>query len=360
MEAARARAATIRSEYKAGTDRRVERQRAQAAAVTLRAALDGFLAFKVERHKPRTQDDMRAAFKAAFSDWLDRPLTAISGDMALDRHRARTQQARRTQRKRGHDGNGARADLEMRYLRAVFRWARKNYRAEDIPVLPEPPTERISDLDMWNRPAPKQRTLEPETMPAWHAAVMAIDDSPTRDWLLFTWLTGLRSTEGRELRWMDVDFERGAFALRDPKNRQRAEMPITSATRPILEGCRTKWKDSEWVFPGATKGRPLGDNTAAIRGIVKTFGRPWSPHDCRAAFQTAGAQCRIHPLMVRGAANHKLPRGDAHATYFSANAGREGDSSGGRPMAFVARCRRPVSRQVQVAGGSAPTLAHAT
>ena len=75
---------------------------------------------------------------------------------------------------------------------------------------------------------------------------------PTRDWLLFTWLTGLRSTEGRELRRMDVDFERGAFAYVIRRMSAR-EMPITSATRPILEGCGTKWKDSEWVFPARRK-----------------------------------------------------------------------------------------------------------
>jgi integrase len=318
VERARGRAAKIRSEYKQGRDRRAERERAEVEKVTLRTALAEFLKFKAEKgRKSRTLSDIQAAFDAAFPDWIDRPLASITGDMVLDRHLKRTRDAKRTQQKRGRQGSGARADLEMRYLRAVFRWARRAYRVDNLPILPDPPTDRLGELEAWNAPGRRTRTLEPDDMPAWYGAVMALDHSPVREWLRFLFLTGLRSSESRALEWRDVDLQRGSFMIRDPKNRQDVELPVTSPVREILDSC-VAWRSAErvHVFPGATDGYPISDSTGAIRVVVAAFGRPWSPHDCRAAFQTAGVRTRIHPLMLRMLMNHAIPKNDAHAVYF--------------------------------------------
>lgn len=318
VERARERAAAIRSEYKQGRDRRRERDRADVERVTLRTALAEFLKFKGEKgRKPRTLEDVQTAFDAAFSDWMDKPMAAITGDMVLERHLKRTRAAKRAQQERGRAGTGARADLEMRYLRAVFRWARRSYRVDNVPVLPDPPTERLGELEAWNSPGRKTRTLEPEDMTAWFGAVLKLDHSPAREWFRFIFLTGLRSGESRELTWKDVDLDRGAFVIRDPKNRLDSELPVTAAVREIFENCLA-WRtgDRVHVFPGATDGHPISDSTSAIRAIVAAFGRPWSPHDCRAAFQTAGVRARVHPLMLRTLMNHALPKNDAHAVYF--------------------------------------------
>ena len=315
VDLAREQAARIRSEYKRGTDRRALRKRQELASFTLRDALDLYLDFKSDRHKVRTQDDVREAFDAAFPDWLDKPMLAITEEMVLTRHAMRTRAAKRAQGKAGRASSGARADLEMRYLRAVWNHVRAAKRIDRELAIPESPTRRLSELDKWNPRRARLRTLEPDAMRAWHAAVQSIGPGVQQDWFLFLWMTGLRSEESRHLRWEHVDLDRGAMLIVDPKNRQTCELPITPAVREILDR-RLAAQNNAFVFARGDGEGPLSDSTQAVRAVVAGYGRPWSPHDCRAAFITAGAACKVHPFMVRSLSNHALPRNDAHAVYF--------------------------------------------
>lgn len=315
VDQARERAAKIRTDYKHGTDRRAERKRAEIASFTLREAMEDFLDFKVDRHKSRTQDDIRSAFDAAFSDWLDKPMLSITEDMVLARHIERTKQGKRAQKLAGRPASGARADLEFRYLRAVWNHTRAAKRIGSEAAIPEAPTRRLSELDAWNPKQERTRTLEPDAMRAWHAAVMAQPEGAARDWFLFIWLTGLRSTESREIRWEHVDQDRGAMLIVDPKNRETCELPVTPAVRDILDR-RLALKVNDYVFPDCDGAGPLSDSSQAVRAVCQVYGRPWSPHDCRASFMTAGAKCRVHPYMIRRLTNHKLPSNDAHGRYF--------------------------------------------
>ena len=110
----------------------------------------------------------------------------------------------------------------------------------------------------------------------------------------------------------------------------------------------------------ATKGRPLAITRQPFVELSRRLAGLGASHDCRAAFQTAGAQCQFtHSCALL---NHKLPRGDAHATYFRPTLGEKATAAAEVVqwhLLYVPPVST-VSRQVQVAGGSAPAdVAHA-
>ena len=68
-------------------------------------------------------------------------------------------------------------------------------------------------------------------------------------------LTGCRSGEVRRLRWHDV--KRDRLVLRESKTGPR-QVLLGGAARDLLNRL-SKMRSGEWVFPGATPGRPLSE-----------------------------------------------------------------------------------------------------
>ena len=68
-------------------------------------------------------------------------------------------------------------------------------------------------------------------------------------------LTGCRSGEVRRLRWRDVKRDRLVLAYSKTGPRH---VLLGEAARELLERL-SKTRSSEWVFPGATAGRPLSE-----------------------------------------------------------------------------------------------------
>ena len=124
--------------------------------------LMGFLRSKVERHKPRTQDDMRVHLRLRFpTGSTGRSLRYLATWHWIGTGPAPAGTVEHS-RKRGHDGNVpcGRNEIPARRLPV----GQEDYCAEDIPVLPSrrPSASPIPTCGTARRQ--KQRTLEPETM----------------------------------------------------------------------------------------------------------------------------------------------------------------------------------------------------
>jgi integrase len=78
-------------------------------------------------------------------------------------------------------------------------------------------------------------------------------------------LSGIRRAEARNLKWSDVDFDRGFIILRDPKSGEDERIPMNDAAAELLEA-HPKEKGSVYVFAGK-KGGPRG-----LRQIVESSG----------------------------------------------------------------------------------------
>jgi len=83
--------------------------------------------------------------------------------------------------------------------------------------------------------------------------------------------TGMRRGELFNLRWEDVDPERGFITIRDPKGGSNQKIPLNDAARQLLENHPKT--DSPYVFPGR-KGDKRTDAKKAVNRIKKKAGLP--------------------------------------------------------------------------------------
>jgi integrase len=82
--------------------------------------------------------------------------------------------------------------------------------------------------------------------------------------------TGMRRSELFNLRWDDIDFERGFIAIRDPKSGPGQKIPLNDLARDVL---KSHSRTSEYVFPGRD-GRQRKDVTHQVRRIADKAGLP--------------------------------------------------------------------------------------
>lgn len=182
--------------------------------------------------------------------WLDTPLVDLSDDpkAVSDKH----QEIGRTNGK-------PTADMVMKGLRVMYRFAKASNRAAKLPA--DLPT---SDVQWFNAP-PKQKAIAPEDYPEWYRQLRALPNPVRQEFHLFTLLSGMRPEALREARWADLDIERQALHVPDPKGGKRKafDLPLSRAMLECLERGRaagqlmSPWACDELIFPGATPGRLL-------------------------------------------------------------------------------------------------------
>jgi integrase len=214
---ARKAAKRLLGEIASGHDPLAERAKARLQSITLGQAFESYLAVRKDL-KPLTVQDMKVAMKG-LSDWMQRPLTSITRDMVSQHHA--------TLGERSH----ARANLAMRYLRAIINFAAGQYTdAEGRPLITDNPVKRLSDTRGWYRVERRRTLIKPHQLRPWFEAVLSLSDKPhseVRDYLLLLILTGLRKAEASSLEWQNVDLVGKTLTVYDTKNRQEHTLPLS-------------------------------------------------------------------------------------------------------------------------------------
>jgi len=122
----------------------------------------------------------------------------------------------------------------------------------------------------------KQRTedMTPEQMAQYIRVCREWPDPQAGNFQLFMLYTGTRRGEARNLKWSDVDFDRGFLLLRDPKGGEDQRIPMSDAAQGLLEG-HPEDKDNPHVFAGEKGGpRGLRQISESSRAIRKAAGLP--------------------------------------------------------------------------------------
>lgn len=106
--------------------------------------------------------------------------------------------------------------------------------------------------------------------------------------------TGCRRAELMTLRWRQVDLQRGLLTFEDTKNDERRSVPLVSHARALMdERARLRRIDSDLVFPGRTKGKPIDLTkpweTALTRAGVTKFRWHDLRHSCASYLAMNGA-----------------------------------------------------------------------
>jgi len=153
---------------------------------------------QVRQLRPRTIGNYSYTLNKCLPDMKDKPIMSISREMVEKRlHEIASSN--------GPKGQGkAMAGECYKLLRVLVRFAQEQYEIDGKPILEINPLRNLSRGRPWNETVRRQTIIEKHQLPAWFKAVLELKKDTTRDYLLFTILTGLRRQEGLTLKWSDV------------------------------------------------------------------------------------------------------------------------------------------------------------
>lgn len=296
-EQARREAQIFLGEIAQGNNPVAAKIKARAESVTFREATIAYLESRTL--KPRTVRDIHQAFKG-LEEWENKTLSSITREMISKRHHALGELS------------PARANLAMRYLRAVFNFAIAHYTDKDgHPLIVDNPVKRLSQTRAWYRIDHRETVINSHQLKPWFDAVMSLSNEVARDYFLTIILTGLRRSEAMNLTWSDVDLKRQTLTVRDTKNHRDHTLPLSVFLLELLAARKNK-NTGTYVFQ-SSKGR-LQNLRYAQDKVIKDSAVNFTIHDLRRTFATIANSLDIPAYTVKMLLNHKMS-GDVTAGY---------------------------------------------
>lgn len=345
--------------------REAQAKEAKKQAVTLGETLADFL--EERKLKAGTKALYQKLFDLHLSDWLDLPVLEITAEMVRQRHKsiAKGKRGRTVLKKQASKGKlekveqedpkrrEASADGTMRVLRAVLNHAFAD--DEENGITRVNPVRTLSRKKTWFKVDRRRTRIKNKDLPAWHRAVMALDNHIMRDFLRFLLFTGLRRIEAATLKWEQVDFDEGYFTLIGgmsgvTKNKEYHTLPLSDYLHKLLldrkEGLKTELIEakaalarggtltpkqrqalhnrlalaesrlaSPYVFPGEGKTGYIVEPKRAIDTVTAATGIVFTCHDLRRTFATVAESLDISKYAVKGLLNHRQEERDVTAGY---------------------------------------------
>jgi integrase len=189
---------------------KVHAKQNKLAGTTLRQAYE---AYKQTRDlKPKTLQDYDRVMTVTLKEWLDLPLTKLSSDMVVARHKQLP---------------SAYGNLTMRVLKAVMNYAMESYvLADGTYLIPRNPVAILGKTKAWKRVAPRTNYIKPNQLAAWFKALEVESNQTIRDYLLFVLFTGLRRENAASLTWAQVDLEHRSYTV-TPKMHNAVTLPLS-------------------------------------------------------------------------------------------------------------------------------------
>ena len=316
LKDARKEAQKLAGQITSGHDPIEERHKQKKESLTLYEAMQGYL--ENRGLKETTQKDIARAMKN-FSDWMSRPIVNINRDMVAKRHKKLGQKSH------------ARANLAMRYLRAIINFASEaNAYPDGRPLITDNPVNALSATRTWYKVSRRKRYLQEHEIQPWMQAVFRLPEIPHResgqgrkkpklrhgdlakDFFLILLLTGLRRSEVLDLTWDNVDLTGKTLTIPDPKNHETHTLPMSDYLYDLFLSRKGK-SGGHHVLSGPDGKRYQGFRYAQAR-IEEETGIKVSPHDLRRTFATIAESLNIPAYAVKGLLNHKT-NGDITAGY---------------------------------------------
>jgi len=131
----------------------------------------------------------------------------------------------------------------------------------------------------------RERYLQPEEFPRWHAAVLSLAVPEARDFFLLALWTGVRRESVLAMRWDQIDLEAKLWRLpkEGNKNKQDLIIYLSDEAVAILQQRRSH-VESDWVLPSRNGSRSghYADPKASWAKVLKESGiKDLRVHDLR-------------------------------------------------------------------------------
>ncbi len=274
---------SILEDMSSGINPTEEKRRQKIKSITLEQLLQKYLEHK--NLKAYTAKDYQIKFKAAFSDWAELPVSSITRDMVLARHKKLT-------------GSTTTRDNKMRVLRFLMRYA------VALKIIDEAPTDVLKDASLWSKPKRKDRIIPADQLPNWYHAVVELDSIRAKAYLLMLLYTGLRAGEALGLKWKDVDFENDTLTVRDTKNHSDFSTHIAGPLKPYLRELQQETGNADFVFSGTSTNLIMDIPRWQIDQIKEKTGIRFSSHDLRRTFATIAEAALLPESIIKRLLNH--------------------------------------------------------
>ncbi|WP_417542303.1 tyrosine-type recombinase/integrase [Methylophaga thalassica] len=292
VEQARTEAMKILGKVATGGDPIAEKRERYARSVSLLQVFNDYLKTRKDL-KESTINDYTKIMQTSFEDWLQKPIAEITKDMVERKHRDLGKRSE------------ARANNSMRVLRALINHAMSKYEdAKGNPIMLFNPVDRLSQTRAWYKVERRKNLLRPSQLKPWYEATLQLNNETTRDYLHFLLFTGLRKTEGAQLRWENVDFDEKTFTIPDTKNGESHTLPFSDFIEQILKR-RHEQMESFFVFPSESSSGYIQDPRKAIIKVCELSGVEFRLHDLRRTFITIAESRDIPAYALKRLLNHK-------------------------------------------------------
>ncbi|MBO1908881.1 tyrosine-type recombinase/integrase [Microvirga sp. 3-52] len=287
LDVARETAKKTLAKVQLGSDPHAEKAQAKARAkITFESVAERYLKHAQDRLKPRSFEEVERHLKKHWQPFQGLPISEIRRALVATRLEEIAEQSGPIA------SNRARAALS-----ALFAWAVAVGLAESNPVMG---TMRVAVE------VSREHVVTDEELTAiWRACR---DDDYGRIVRLLI-LTGQRRDEVGDMKWSEVDFDRGLWTIPREriKNGLTHEVPLSDMALEILrsiprrEGRDFVFGEGQGGFSGWSKSKTRLDARIAKAGAVV---RPWRLHDLRRTTATRIAEMGILPHVVEAILNH--------------------------------------------------------
>lgn len=281
---ARRKAQEILTAISSGVDPVAEKRKKAVSKTSLSNVLELYLA---ERElKPYTVKNYRYKLKRGFSDWLAKPVSSITEDMILKRHKKISRTGKTT------------ANTTMRVLRLTLNYANA------VGMIDENPANILSKARLWHKSKRKDRVIPSDGLQVWHKAVEDLTNQKAKVFFLMILYMGFRSGEALELEWVQVDLKSKSIRLLDTKNGTNHRLPIPIPLINHLEDLKKQTGCHKWVFAGRNPLMHMQHPREPMKKVIKASGVEFSPHDCRRTFATIAEAVNLPLTMIKRLMNH--------------------------------------------------------
>ncbi len=280
-------------------------------SITLQEAMNDYIANRKHALKPKTIKDYQILFNSYLSDWSKKELVNITRSMVVKKHTT--------------IGNRSiyRANATMRLLRAIFNFAMTEYEdSNDVPIITHNPVQKIKRN--WFKESVRTNIIEPNDLKDWFKAVNNLPDNKAntthkntsetvRDYLILLLFTGLRPSEGINLKWSNIDLKNELLTIQDTKNREDHTLPLTQHIIDLLEARKVE-SEGGYIFPGYDPDKALVSPNRQVKKVIKDSGVQFLLHDLRRTFATYADSLGIQHNTIKRLMNHK--NNDVTSTHY--------------------------------------------
>lgn len=311
-EQARAKAAENRNLMATGVNPSQLKKIDANEKITLEQAYDDYI--KNRNLRPRSIKNYRQNLDCYFKDWKNRPLKHIGEETVKKLHQTISKNSE------------AQANQAMRFLRAIFNYAKYEYRGHDGAfIFAENPVSILNHQRMWHAAKRKRTRLHQDEFKCWFTEialtkanaekVFDVFTSSVCDALTMAILTGLRKSEILELTWDRVSLERQMFFIDITKNGDPLELPTTDHIHSMLAARNVSRSESPYVFHTQSSHGRIMEPKKTISKIKERSGIDFSWHDLRRTFASVAEGINVGTYTLKRLMNHRAQINDVTEGY---------------------------------------------